>query len=154
MLAKASSSNLARKSFQFINSMRTDFNTFNPQSERGPSDNTTSLRWFFASSLPFPLFNPSLAVCGTELYVLDYKGSVFSCTLLQPSSAVKRETNVWQSLAKVPVEGSTLATLCGQLRSCCGGTKCHRRGWSWIRYPSWSINGLLAHLRTQLNMSA
>jgi len=77
--------------------------------------NTTSLRWFFAISLPFPLFNPSLAVCGTELYVLDYKGSVFSCTLLQSSSAMKWETNVWQSLAKVPVGGSTLATLCGQL---------------------------------------
>jgi len=27
--------------------------------------NTTSLRWFFPSSLPFPLFNPSLAVCWT-----------------------------------------------------------------------------------------
>ena len=80
---------------------------------------TTSLRWFSASSLPFPLWKPSLTVCGTELYVLDYVGSVFSCslpTLLQSSSAVQPETtDVWRELADVPVGGSTLTTLCGQL---------------------------------------
>ena len=79
---------------------------------------TTSLKWFSASGLPFPLRSPSLTVCGTELYVLDYK-SVFSCslpTLLQSSTAVQQETSdVWRELADVPVGGSTLTTLCGQL---------------------------------------
>ena len=88
---------------------------------------TTSLRWFSASSLPFPLLRPSLAVCGTELYVLDYRGSVFSCslpTLLQSSSAVQPETSdVWQRLADVPVSGSTLTTLCGQLVAVGGHNK-------------------------------
>ena len=79
---------------------------------------TTSLKWFSASGLPFPLWRPSLTVCGTELYVLDSR-SVFSCslpTLLQSSSAVQPETtDVWRELAGVPVSGSTLTTLCGQL---------------------------------------
>jgi len=82
---------------------------------------TTSLKWFSAGSLPWDwtvLIN-SLSVCGTELYVLDYDGSVFSCslpTLLQSSSAVLPETtNMWRWLADVPVRDSTLTTLCGQL---------------------------------------
>ena len=80
---------------------------------------TTSLEWFSASSQPLPSWMPSLAVCGTELYALDSKRLVFSCslpTLLQSSSAVQPETtDVWQKLAYVPVEDSTLTTLCGEL---------------------------------------
>ena len=54
---------------------------------------TTSLKWFSAGSLPWDwsVPNSSLSVCGTELYVPTYCGSVFSCslpTLLQSSSAV------------------------------------------------------------------
>ena len=80
---------------------------------------TTSLKWFSASSLPDYVINPSLSVCGTEVYVLTNSGSVFSCslpTLLQSSSAVQPETtDVWQRVASVPVSDSTLTTLCGQL---------------------------------------
>ena len=80
---------------------------------------TTSLKWFSASSLPVYVVNTSLAVCGTELYVLSYNGSVFRCslpTLLQSSTSVQPETtDVWQRVASVPVEDSTLTTLCGQL---------------------------------------
>ena len=80
---------------------------------------TTSLKWFSASILPVYVFNPTFLVCGTELYMLSYTGSVFSCslpTLLQSSSAVQPETtDVWRRVAKVPVEDSTLTTLCGQL---------------------------------------
>ena len=83
---------------------------------------TSSLRWFCASSLPVDLLlNISLTVCGTELYmyVLDCMTSIFSCslpTLLQSSSAVQPETtDVWRRLADVPVDDSTLTTLCGQL---------------------------------------
>ena len=83
---------------------------------------TTFLRWFSASGLPDPRsrWKPSLAVCGTELYMymLDSR-SVFSCslpTLLQSSSAVQPEfTRVWRRLADVPVRGSAITTLCGQL---------------------------------------
>ena len=56
---------------------------------------TTSLKWFSASILPVYVFNPTFLVCGTELYMLSYTGSVFSCslpTLLQSSSAVQPET--------------------------------------------------------------
>ena len=81
--------------------------------------NTTSLRWFFASSLPLFVFNPSLLVCETELYVLNYNGSVFSCSLpnlLQSSSAVQPETtDMWRNLSVAPVSDSTLAILCGQV---------------------------------------
>ena len=79
---------------------------------------TTSQEWFSVSSLPEQLVHPSLAVSKTELYVLSYVGSVFSCslpTLLQSSSAVQpKTTEVWQKLASVPVEDSTLTTLNGQ----------------------------------------
>jgi len=81
---------------------------------------TTSLKWFSANSLPLhcPVLNRSLSVCGRQLCVLSYDGSVVSCslpTLLQSSSAVQPETtDVWQ-LARVPVKYSTLTTLCGQL---------------------------------------
>ena len=80
---------------------------------------TTSLQWFLAGSLALPSPVPSLAVCGTELYVLDSIGSVFSCslpTLLHTSSVVQPETtDVWQRLANIPVSDSTITTLCGQL---------------------------------------
>ena len=91
------------------------------KSKFGQGLDTTSLKWFSAGSLPWnwSVVNPSLLVCGTELYALSYSGSVFSCslpTLLQSSSAVLPETtDVWQKLAKVPVKYSTLTTLCGQL---------------------------------------
>ena len=82
---------------------------------------TTSLKWFSAGSLPWDwsALNNSLSVCGTELYVPTYSGSVFSCslpTLLQSSSAVQSETtDMWRRLADVPVRDSTLTTRCGQL---------------------------------------
>lgn len=86
---------------------------------------TTSLTWSSASSLPWSLVNPSLAVCGTELFVLSYS-FVFSCclpTLLLSSSAVHPETtDVWQAVADVPVDNSTPTILCGQLVAIGGHT--------------------------------
>jgi len=80
---------------------------------------TTSLQWFSAGSLALPSPIPSLAISGTELYVLDSIGSVFSCslpTLLQSSSALQPETtDIWRRLADIPVSDSTITTLCGQL---------------------------------------
>ena len=81
---------------------------------------TTSLMWSSASSLPVSVTYPSLAVCGTELYVLDYMRSVFlSCslpTLVHFSSAVYSETtDVWRTLDNLPEHSSTLTTLCGEL---------------------------------------
>ena len=89
---------------------------------------TTSLKWFSAGSLPLHCsdINYSLSVCGTQLYVLNYNGSVFSCslpTLLQSSSAVQPETaDMWRELADVPVRSSTLTTLYGQLSAVGGHT--------------------------------
>ena len=80
---------------------------------------TTSLKWFSAGRLPLYAVSTSLAVYGTELYVLSYTGSVFRCslpTLLQSSSSVQPETtDMWQRVANVPVSDSILTTLCGQL---------------------------------------
>ena len=80
---------------------------------------TTSLKWSTASKQRYPPSKPSLAVCGTELYVLDSEKTVISCslpTLLQSSSAVfPKTTEVWQKLTRAPVEDSTLTTRCGQL---------------------------------------
>ena len=82
---------------------------------------TISLKWFPAGSLSlhWSVHNNSLSVCGTELYILTFSGSVFSFslpTLLQSSSAVLPDTtDAWQRVADVPVEDSTLTTLCGQL---------------------------------------
>ena len=74
-----------------------------------------TLRWFTASRVPGPdLWIQSLAVCGTELYVVDSMRSVFNCSLpaLLHSSV---QTDKWKRLAKIPVFDITITTLCGQL---------------------------------------
>ena len=117
---------------------------------------TTSLRWFSASGLPFPLWSSSLAVCGPELYMLS-SSAVFSCslpTLLQSSSAVQPETSdVWQKLADVPVSGSTLTTVCGQLVAVGGLNNVQSESIDSIRLYNPSKNSwhLIGHMPTARN---
>ena len=97
---------------------------------------TETLQWSTASSLPHPLDQSTVALCGDQVYTLggiDQSGkrskSVFTCSLAallqpcQPQSLVARLKNlslasvpkVWHQLADTPVTLSTCASLHGQL---------------------------------------
>ena len=96
---------------------------------------TETLQWSTASSLPRPLSEASVTLCGDRVYLLggfdqnakDSK-SVFACSLAallqpyQPQSLVTRlktslasEPKVWHQLADTPLTLSTCASLHGQL---------------------------------------
>ena len=97
---------------------------------------TETPQWSTASSLPHPLHQASLILCGDQVYMLgglyqnDKKSkSVFTCTLAallqscQPQSLEIRLKNlslasrpkVWHQLADTPVTLSTCASVHGQL---------------------------------------
>ena len=90
---------------------------------------TETLQWSTANSLPHPFAYASATICGDRLYMLggfDQNGrtksvltcslSLLSCTGQSPSRGVRSKTtpplaDVWQSIASLPVYGSTCATV-------------------------------------------
>ena len=97
---------------------------------------TESLQWSTASSLPHPLTEASVTICGENLYLLlggfgesgTPTNSVFTCSLsallqfcqpqsleTSPKTSLSQEPRVWQKTADIPVNRSTCTTLCGQL---------------------------------------
>ena len=78
-----------------------------------------SRRWHKLTDLPQPLPIPSAAICGDQLNVIGYDGSGYSYSLQAlPSSdrpIMLPLTLSWKPLPRLPVTGSTAATLCGQL---------------------------------------
>ena len=81
-----------------------------------------SRRWYKLTNLPQPLSVPSATICGNQLHVIGGDGDGYSCSLQglpssdQPitSQSISRIVT-WTPLPRLPVEGSTAATLCGQL---------------------------------------
>ena len=97
---------------------------------------TETLQWSTASSLPHPLYEASVTLCGYQVYMLgggDQYGrpskSVFTCSLAallqscQPQSlgeqlntlSLASRPRVWHQLADTPVTLSTCASLHGRL---------------------------------------
>ena len=96
---------------------------------------TKTLQWYTASSLPHPLSQASVTLCGDQVYMLGgfdqndkESKSVFTCSLAtllqscQPHSQGARLTlslasrpKVWHQLADTPVTFSTCASLHGRL---------------------------------------
>ena len=78
-----------------------------------------SRRWYKQTDLPQPLPLPSATICGDQLHVIGYHGEGYSCSLQSLPSNDKPITSPltlsWKPLPPLPVEGSTAATLCGQL---------------------------------------
>ena len=96
--------------------------------------------WYTAASLPEPVWNMSVTVCGGRLYLLGGEGknyhrthAVFTCTLeslirsCHPPSQTPPHTSepsVWQRVADVPVWWSTCTTLNGRVLAV-GGLDSH-----------------------------
>ena len=82
----------------------------------------SSRRWYELTDLPQPLDSPSATICGHQLHVIGRDGSDYSCSLqalLSSDQPIMSESIQhlisWTSLPRLPVTGSTAATLCGQL---------------------------------------
>ena len=78
-----------------------------------------SRRWHQLTDLPQPLPWLSATICGDQLNVIGIDSNGYSCSL---SSLPSRDQPItspltlsWKPLPHLPVEGSTVATLCGQL---------------------------------------
>ena len=77
-----------------------------------------SRRWYKLTDLPQPHPHPSATICGDQLHVIGGdKG--YSCSLQSLPSNDRPITSpltlIWKPLPRLPVTGSTAATLCGQL---------------------------------------
>jgi hypothetical protein len=80
-----------------------------------------SKRWFGLTNLPQPLSHPSATICNNQIHIIGYDGGGYSCSVQAlPSSdtpLTPQCISPWISLPRLPAEGSTIASLCGQLVS-------------------------------------
>ena len=78
-----------------------------------------SRRWYKLTDLPQPLHSPSATICGDQLHVIGHDRNGYSCSLQSLPSNDRPITSPltlsWKPLPRLPVTGSTAATLCGQL---------------------------------------
>ena len=110
--------------------------------------NTETFQWSTAASLPEPLVNASAAICGNSVYLLGGKNislnstkSVYTCTVsallrsCRPQSlgqwfkkalSSSSQSNIWSSVANVPVTSSTCLSFHDQLLAI-GGSDAFRR---------------------------
>ena len=82
-------------------------------------------RWYGLSKIPQPLLFPSATICGARLHVIGWDANGYTCslkTLLSRdetptlwSPPVRPHLLHWTSLPRLPVIGSTAATINGQL---------------------------------------
>ena len=76
-------------------------------------------RWHKLTDLPQPLPDSSATICGDQLNMIGRDVNGYSCSLQAlPSSntpITSPLTLSWKPLPRLPVTGSTAATLCGQL---------------------------------------
>ena len=78
------------------------------------------IRYKLIKDLPQePLPHPSATICGDQLNVIGTDGKGYSCSLQSLPSNDRPITSPltlsWKPLPPLPMEGSTAATLCGQL---------------------------------------
>ena len=100
-----------------------DFVTDNTDTVEVLSTDTLPPVWSIAASLPHPFASGSSTIINDRLYMLggndrkDSCRSVFSCSLPELIQSCKAlpKVHVWQCDARVPVYGSTCATVYGQL---------------------------------------
>ena len=88
----------------------------------------SSRRWHQLENLPKPLPLPSATICGNQLHVIGRDRNGYSCSLQSLLSSDRPITSQsiphlisWTSLPRLPVKGSTAATLSGQLVIIGGG---------------------------------
>ena len=79
--------------------------------------------WSLASSLPHPFTQATTSICGERLYLLGGRNeiggthSVLTCSIskLLHSCQTLSKSTIWRGVTDAPYEGSSCATLCGQL---------------------------------------
>ena len=85
--------------------------------------NTHTKRWSTVSSLPFPTYSPSVSVCREHIYLHvghvsqsspQDATSVIRCSLFSLAFSTL-ESDIWEKIASLPVKGSKLVTVNGQL---------------------------------------
>ena len=93
---------------------------------------TDTLQWSTASSLPHPLTDATVTICGDRVYLvggddgrglINYTKSVFTCSLsalLQSQTRMKtallpENHPIWHAITDLPVHSSSCVTLKGQL---------------------------------------
>ena len=93
---------------------------------------TDTLQWSTASSLPHPLTDATITICGDRVYLvggddgrglINYTKSVFTCSLsalLQSQTRMKtallpENHPIWHAITDLPVHSSSCVTLKGQL---------------------------------------
>ena len=78
-----------------------------------------SRRWYTLTDLPEPVLHLSASIFGDQLHVIGIDDEGYSCSLQSlPSNdrpITSPPTLSWKPLPPLPVELSTVATLCGQL---------------------------------------
>lgn len=92
---------------------------------------TQDEQWSRVCSLPQPLVAPDATFCDNRMYVQDSGHSVFACFTESLAFSGKLDTDeqdevsepVWSPIRDIPVESSTLVTLCNQLVAVGGCTK-------------------------------
>ena len=95
--------------------------------------NTQTEQWSTATSLPIKMYQASVgAFCGEHIYIAGIlleqdTTPMFKCSRLALiASTQKLQTNVWEEVACVPVNSSSLATVSGHLLSI-GGKDSQRK---------------------------
>ena len=93
--------------------------------------NTQSSQWSYVSSLPQPLVGTDATINDSDIYVQNTGHSVFTCSIKSLVSSYKQGTDdedgsseqIWKAIRDIPVESSTLVTLCNQLVAVGGCTE-------------------------------
>ena len=75
--------------------------------------NTISKQWSTVSSLPLPTHLPSVSICGECIYAI-LNASVVRCSLFSLAFSTPIPV-IWEEIASLPVEGSTLVSVKGHL---------------------------------------
>ena len=76
--------------------------------------NTANMQWSMVSSLPAPTTRPSTVICGDYVYIHPRENEMYKCSLTQLSQS-HQSSSIWEKIAALPVNASSLVTANGHL---------------------------------------
>jgi hypothetical protein len=96
--------------------------------------NSTANCWARLINMPLRLPGISAALCGDQLYLLDWGDSIYTCPLqdlittsqaflCSSGDAIRKYSSIWKSVPSIPTLWSTPATVCGKLVAVGGHTR-------------------------------
>ncbi len=116
--------------------------------------NTPKKQWSTVSTLPFPMKQPSMVICGEHIYVHNRysSNSVLKCSLFSLVQS-RQSSDMWEKIASLPVSRSTLAMINGLLLAVGGETSPNNRTNDVHLYNpssnSWSVVSQMSAARYQ-----